>query len=390
MSRVSRSRAKKVKTAFVYSDRFGAYYYGIDHPMKPVRLRLTYELMEEMGLTNLPSSKRVEARPAAESDLLLFHTPEYVKVLREANTGIIPMNGSQHGLGYSDNPVFKGVYEWSALCAGASLQAAEIVAEGKADIAFNIAGGLHHAMPNRASGFCYINDAAVAIKYLVSLGKRVAYIDIDAHHGDGVEFAFYDTDRVLTISMHESGQWLFPGTGSVTDIGINAGKGFSVNMPMPPSTGDELFLKVFDEVVPAFLDEFQPDIIVTQLGVDSFETDPITHLSLTTNSFEKMIERFQSFGIPWVALGGGGYDLSNVARAWTLAWAIMNGVNAPNIIPAVFIRKNGDIFRNGFLRDIPIAPFTLRDEEMKTLDADLYYLKNTALPMMRETKERQP
>src|SRR3990170_7128122 len=144
MSRAIKPKAKKAKTAFVYSDRFGAYYYGIDHPMKPVRLRLACELMEEMGLAGLPDSRRVEARPAAESDLLLFHTPEYVRVLKEANTGIIPVNGSQHGLGYSDNPVFKGVYEWSALCAGASLQAAELVAEGKADVAFNMAGGLAH------------------------------------------------------------------------------------------------------------------------------------------------------------------------------------------------------------------------------------------------------
>lgn len=388
MSRPKKSE-EKVKAAFVYSDRFGSFYYGIEHPMKPVRLRLTRELMAALKLDHLPSSRMVEARSATESELLYFHTPEYLKILKEANTGIIPVDGSQHGLGFADNPVFNGVFEWSALCAGASLQAAELVATGKADIAFNISGGLHHAMPNRASGFCYINDAAIAIKYLTGLGKRVAYIDIDAHHGDGVEFAFYDTDRVMTLSTHESGQWLFPGTGFVTDIGVNFGTGYAVNVPLPPSTGDELYLKVFDEIVAPFIEEFQPDVMVTQLGVDSFETDPITHLSLTTNSFEKIIERFRDMDIPWVALGGGGYDLSNVARTWTLAWAIMNDVTAPNIIPPDFVRSNGDIFRNGFLRDIPIPPYILRPEELTTLEADMAYLKKEVLPLVRGAKQRQ-
>lgn len=382
-------KEQKTRAAFVYSERFGSFYYGTEHPMKPVRLRLTRELMEALGLDNLPSSRIVEARSATEQELLLFHTPEYLKVLKEANTGIIPVGGTQHGLGFADNPVFNGVFEWSALCAGASLQAAELVAEGKADIAFNISGGLHHAMPGRASGFCYINDAAIAIKYLTGLGKRVAYVDIDAHHGDGVEFAFYDTNRVLTVSVHESGQWLFPGTGLVTDIGVNAGKGFAVNLPLPPSTGDEVFLEVFDEVVQPAIEEFQPDILVTQLGVDSFETDPLTHLSLTTNSFEKAVERFRAMNIPWVALGGGGYDLSNVSRAWTLAWAIMNDVTAPNIIPAGFMKSNGAIFRNAFLRDMPIAPYILRPEELTALKADIGYLKKTVLPLIREAKEEQ-
>jgi acetoin utilization protein AcuC len=381
--------SNKAKAAFVYSERFGSFYYGIEHPMKPVRLRLTAELMEALGLDKLPSAMTVEARSATEEELLFFHTPEYLKVLKEANTGIIPVGGTQHGLGYADNPVFNGVYEWSALCAGASLQAAALVAEGRAEVAFNISGGLHHAMPSRASGFCYINDAAIAIKYLAGLGKRVAYVDIDAHHGDGVEFAFYDTNKVLTLSVHESGQWLFPGTGLVTDIGVNSGKGFALNMPLPPSTGDELFLKVFDEVVQPAIEEFQPDILVTQLGVDSFETDPITHLSLTTNSFEKAVERFRDMEIPWVALGGGGYDLSNVSRAWTLAWALMNDVTAPNVIPEDFIRKNGDIFRNAFLRDIPIAPYILRSEETASLKADVSYIKKSVLPLLRGVKQEQ-
>jgi acetoin utilization protein AcuC len=239
-------------------------------------------------------------------------------------------------------------------------------------------------MPNRASGFCYINDAAVAIKYLHALGKRVAYIDIDAHHGDGVEYAFYDSKDVLTISLHESGQWLFPGTGLVTDIGLSSARGFAVNMPLPPSTTDDIYLEVFYKIVPPFVEAFKPDIIVTQLGVDSFDTDPITHLSLTTNGFEEMVKAFRSFAIPWMALGGGGYDLSNVSRAWTLAWAIMNGVEAPEKVPKDLISINGEIFRNDSLRDEPIKPFILTKEDRETIDKDIEYLLKEVLPLVRK------
>lgn len=369
-----------MKTAFVYSDNFGSFTYGATHPMRPARLRLTFELIEALGLLDMDEARRVEARLATESELLLFHTPEYIKVLKEANTGIIPVGASDFGLGFGDNPVFKGVYEWSRYSTGASVQAAELVAKGEAGVAFNICGGLHHAMPGRASGFCYLNDASVAIRYLANLGKRVAYVDIDAHHGDGVEYAFYDTGRVLTISLHESGQWLFPGTGFVTDTGVGEGTGFAVNLPLPPSTCDEQYLRAFDAVVPPFIEAFAPDILVTQLGVDSFETDPITHLGLTTNGFEGLVRRFRSFGLPWVALGGGGYDLSNVARAWTLAWAIMNGKDAPGTIPGKFMENNRDIFRGEALRDPPLPLFKPGEKQMEELDRDIEFLKDNVLP----------
>ena len=373
-----------MKTSFIYSGRFGSYAYSAGHPMRPVRLKLTYELMQALGLANLPCSKIIEARAAQEKDLLLFHTLDYIRVLREANTGIIPVDGPLHGIGFGDNPVFKGVYDWSCLAAGASLQAAEIVAKGEADIAFNIAGGLHHAMPSRASGFCYINDAAVAIKYLAGIGKRVAYVDIDAHHGDGVEYAFYDSNRVITVSIHESGNWLFPGTGYVTDIGVGEGKGFSVNLPLPPRSCDAVFADAFDRICTPFIEAFKPDILVTQLGVDTFDTDPITHLALTTNGFEEMLRRFKSFALPWVALGGGGYDLSNVARAWTLAWAIMNNAPPPETIPADFLEKNSDIFRTEFLRDQPLKPPPLKKEDMALVEKDIDFLLKEVLPLVKK------
>ncbi len=372
------------KTAFVYSEKFGSFYYGHDHPMRPARLKLTFELIESLGLSALPDSEIVEARKATESELLAFHSPAYLKVLREANTGIIPVDGPVHGLGYGDNPAFRGVYEWSLYSAGASIQAVLLVAQGKSNVAFNIAGGLHHAMPSRASGFCYLNDAAVAIAHLVKLGKRVAYIDIDAHHGDGVEYAFYDSKDVLTISIHESGMYLFPGTGASTDIGIKDGRGYAVNLPVPPGTGDALFCDAFNEIVPPFIEAFGPDVLVTQLGVDTFATDPITHLNLTTNGFERMVKTFRQFNLPWVALGGGGYDLSNVARAWTLAWAIMNDVSAPERISADFIEKNGNIFRSDILRDEPLDAAPPRASDVEAVYADTAFLRKEVLPLVAD------
>jgi len=375
-----------MKSAFIYSDEFGKYSYGSSHPMRPVRLKLTYELIKAYGLFNLPNTWLVEARKATEGEVFLFHTKDYIKTLKQADSGDMPQDGWKHGLGYGDNPVFNGVYEWSLYSAGASVQAAELVSSGEADIAFNICGGLHHAMADKASGFCYLNDAVIAIKYLLTLGKRVAYVDIDAHHGDGVQSAFYDTDKVLTISLHESGHHLFPGTGFPSEMGAGKGKGYSVNLPLPPEADDEVIVKGFKEVVPLFIEKFKPDILVTQLGVDTFRTDPITHLNLTMNGFEQMIKWFMSARLPWVALGGGGYNLGNVARAWTLVWAIMNDVKLKEKMPGEFIdmaKKFG--IEGDYITD---KPFGLEQSERKSLlklmQGDIAFLKKDVLPLVNQ------
>lgn len=374
-----------MRTAFIYSDEFGSYSYGTTHPMRPLRLKLTYELIKAYNLLDLPDADSVEARKATHEEVLSFHTPEYIKSLEYANSGITPRDGWRYGLGdFGDNPVFKGVYDWSLYSTGASVQAAELVSSGKVDIAFNICGGLHHAMKDRASGFCYLNDATIAIKYLLNLGKRVAYVDIDAHHGDGVQTAFYDTDRVLTISLHESGHYLFPRTGFSNEIGIGKGRGYSVNLPFPPETDDEVFVKGFEEIVPLFIERFKPDILVTQLGVDTFRTDPITHLNLTTNGFERMVSSFKSLNLPWLALGGGGYDMSNVARGWTLAWAIMNGVELSDEIPEGFITLSKDYGIE--VNDLRDKPFRLnqgkREGLWKEVEGDIYFLKGEVLTLI--------
>jgi acetoin utilization protein AcuC len=333
-----REKTATVKTAFLYTEKYFAYDYGLSHPLRIERLQLTYDLCKAYGLFELPDADLVETRAASESEILRFHTRDYVEALRRAGRGEINMDLS-HGIGPGDNPVFPGLWEWSQLHTGASLQCAELVSEGKTRIAFNIAGGLHHAGAGRASGFCYVNDPVLAIDHMVDQGKRVMYLDIDAHHGDGVQWAFYEDANVLTISFHQDGRTLFPGTGGLSEIGRGEGAGYAVNVPMLPGTDDHVFWEGFTRVVPRLMETFKPDVVVSQLGVDTFRDDPLAALELTTRGFCKVIAYLIEKAPAWVALGGGGYNASNVARAWTLAWAMMNGLDLPDDFPEAMAKS---------------------------------------------------
>lgn len=370
------------KNSFIYNKELASFSYGEGHPMRPLRLRLCLELIGALGLDKLEGAEFITARLASEEDLLLIHTPEYLKILKEADSGVLPAKGSAFGLGAGDNPVFKGVYRWSKLSTGASAEAARFALSG-GKRAFNIAGGLHHAMRDRASGFCYINDAAIAVQILVNEGKRVAYVDIDAHHGDGVQQAFYGTDRVLTISLHESGKSLFPGTGFVEEVGIGEGTGYSVNVPLTAGTGDRGFLRAFQAVVPALIRAFSPDVLITQLGADSLHNDPLTSLNLTIRGFEVMARAFSSFNLPWVALGGGGYDIGATARAWAVAWAVMNNIEAPEEIPLDFIKRYPEFFRDQTLRG---AEWTEEEPaEAEETERALEFIEGQILPAIKRS-----
>lgn len=321
-----------MKTAFAYTESYFAYDYGASHPLRIERLRLTRDLCEAYGLLALPHVHLIDVKEALEEEILRYHTRAYVNVLKKANlqelTGLYT-----HGIGPGDNPRFDGLWEWSCLHTGATLQCARMVLEGEAHIAFNIAGGLHHAGAFHASGFCYVNDPVIGILELLQRGKRVLYLDIDAHHGDGVQWAFYEEPRVVTVSFHQDGRTLFPGSGKVVETGRDAARGKAVNVPMLPGTDDGVFWNGFEELMPPILEAFDPDIVVSQLGVDTFLDDPLANLEMTTNGFSKVIRFLCDQGRPWLALGGGGYDIFNVARAWTLAWGIMNGVELPDLLP---------------------------------------------------------
>ncbi|AJE03640.1 acetoin utilization protein AcuC [Geobacter pickeringii] len=325
------------KTALIYSHDFARFSYGDDHPFKIQRFLLAYELMRQYGLTALPGADLLDCPRATEDDLLTFHDPDYLARLREFSAADEPRADFRYGLGDLDNPVFRGLYDWACLGAGGTLEAARLVTEEGYDIAFNLAGGWHHAHRAKASGFSYLNDAVLAINRLLDKGLRVAYLDIDAHHGDGVQEAFYDSDRVLTVSIHESGIYFFPGTGFESEVGSGRGRGYSVNVPLVAHADDALFMKAFDEVAYPLIAAFNPDVLVTQLGADTFRTDPLTRLEITTHSYTYVLRKLKALKIPWVAVGGGGYNLVNVARAWTIAWGVMNGVELPPRLPHPFV-----------------------------------------------------
>lgn len=317
--------------------------FGGKHPLKPERLARTVALLEAYGAFDAPNVQVLEPRLATDAELALFHTPEYIETvgaLSEGGPTAAP--GHRYGLGPGDNPVFYGMDKSSRLKAGGGIQGAEQLLAGECDVAFNFSGGLHHAMPGRASGFCIYNDAAVAIAWLVDKGQRVAYVDVDAHHGDGVQAAFYDTDRVLTISLHQDGRTLFPGSGYVEEMGVGVGEGFSVNVPLRPQTDDEVYLWAFNEVVPPLLQRFQPDVLVTQLGVDTHMDDPLTHMMLTTAGHEALYRAFAALAPAcWLACGGGGYNLEVVPRSWTLAFGVMSEQDFDDALPESYRAQYG-------------------------------------------------
>lgn len=328
------------KEVLVFSKEFGRHSYGPNHPLKVERLQLTMDLIGAYGLFDDAESPWIEAQEADEQDLLLVHSPKYLQILKESNEGKAPPEAWKYGLGSGDNPVFPGLYDWSLLVTGATLECVRQIRDENRKIAFNIAGGLHHAMKSRAGGFCYLNDPAVGIAKMVQDGLRVVYLDVDVHHGDGVQAAFYDTDKVLTISIHQHGHTLFPGTGFPDEMGEGPGRGYAVNVPLAPDTDDDLYLSVFMDLVPPLVRGYSPDVLVTQLGVDTLTTDPLATMSLTVNGFSKLIEEMKSWDLKWVALGGGGYNVMNVARAWTQAWAVMKGIQLPDNLPESFVQQH--------------------------------------------------
>ena len=369
-------------TALVHSEEWRRFDYGPEHPLRMERLGLTWRLMEAYGLTELARSAVHRPEAAPESAIARYHQPEYIEMLKACNEGLHPRAAAMFGLGPGDNPVFRGVWDCARLVAGGSLLAADLIARGEVDRAFHFAGGLHHAVDQRASGFCYVNDAVLAIMRLRERGLRVAYVDIDAHHGDGVQAAFYRDPHVLTISTHERGERLFPGTGFVRESGEGAGVGFSVNLPLEAYTDSAVYLPAFEEVVPPLLDAFKPDVVVAQLGVDAHRTDPLTHLALDIQGFARAVKRIAELSPQLLALGGGGYDLQNVARGWTAAWAVLNDVELPDALPASYAdtaRSAG--FRATTLWDPPSAiPEDIQAAVQRYVQGQLTAVRETVFP----------
>ena len=328
------------RSAFVYSPEYLAYKLSEEHPLNPVRLALTDSLVRTAGLLADPAVSSEQPRPATEDELLLAHDRPYVERVKEISArGGWADPYQDFGLGSPDNPAFKGMHEATTLVVGGTLVACELVWSGRARHAFNPGGGLHHANRSLASGFCIYNDAAIGVAWLRRQGARVLYVDTDAHHGDGVQFIFYEDPDVLTISLHESGRYLFPGTGNPSERGEGPGFGYSFNVPLQPYTDHASFVECYDLVVPPLARAFKPDVIVAQNGCDGHAIDPLTHLHYLTRTFEHVGRRSHELAHELcdgrlVALGGGGYALWTVVpRAWTSVWAAISGQELPDLVP---------------------------------------------------------
>jgi len=333
--------------AIVWDSALLGYDLGGDHPLHPIRLELTIRLSRALGVLN--GVELLVPAQAPQEEIERIHDAGYIDAVREA-----PLAGWDvgYGLGTTDNPIFDRMHEASAMVVGSSLLAAKQIAAGTTNRAASIAGGLHHAMRDKAWGFCVYNDVAVAISWLLDNGfSRIAYLDVDVHHGDGVQAAFYDDPRVLTVSLHQNPLTLFPGTGFADETGGPGAEGYAVNVALPPETANSAWLRAFHAVVPSLLDTFQPEILVTQCGVDTHEEDPLASLSLTVDAHREIYRTFRDYSTRyaqgrWLACGGGGYQLFRVVpRSWThlLATMLDRDVDPATNLPGEWVDLVGRI-----------------------------------------------
>lgn len=326
-------------SALVYDEGLLSYDFGPSHPFRSIRVMLTIELIKALGILELPNVKVFKPRISTEEEISLFHEKSYIELVKR-------MSNLGHGLlDMGDTPAFKGCYEASLKVVGASLSAIDLVMNEKATHAFNPAGGLHHAHPEIASGFCIFNDPAISIAYLKKKYnvKKIMYLDIDAHHGDGVMYGYYSDPDLLNIDFHEDGRYLFPGTGFVYELGEGSAKGYKINVPLPPYTYDEAFLFAFKELVPTLTKAFKPEIILIQCGTDSHFSDKLAHLGLTTKAYIEVASIIHELAHEicngkLIMFGGGGYTFSNVTRCWALMFAKVSGFSPPDKLPESWIR----------------------------------------------------
>jgi histone deacetylase 1/2 len=324
----------KRRVSYYYQTDVGLYYYGPGHPMKPHRLRMTHQLILAYGLYRKMEVYR--PKPATDRQLQQFHSEDYIDFLKKITPDNLKTYSNllqKYNMGeFTDCPVFDGIYEFTTTYTGCSLDGAVKLNHGLTDIAINWSGGLHHAKKMESSGFCYINDIVLAILELLKYNPRVLYIDIDVHHGDGVEEAFYTTDRVMTVSFHKYGDF-FPGTGDIKDVGAKSGKYYSVNVPLQDGIDDSSYESVFKPVIDKVMEVYRPTAVVLQCGADSLTGDRLGCFNLTLNGHAKCVEHIKQYNIPTLVLGGGGYTVRNVARCWTYETSVLLGVQIPNELP---------------------------------------------------------
>lgn len=322
----------KKRVSYYYDGDIGNYYYGQGHPMKPHRIRMAHNLILNYGLYRKMEIYR--PHKAMADEMTKYHSDDYIKFLRSIRPDNVQEYNKQmqrFNVG-EDCPVFDGLYEFCQLSAGGSVAGAVKLNKQQTDIAINWGGGLHHAKKSEASGFCYVNDIVLAILELLKYHQRVLYIDIDIHHGDGVEEAFYTTDRVMTVSFHKYGEY-FPGTGDLKDIGAGKGKFYAVNFPLRDGIDDDAYESIFKPLISKVMETYQPSAVVLQCGADSLSGDRLGCFNLTIKGHGKCVEYIKSYNIPLLLVGGGGYTIRNVARCWTYETSVALDTDIPNELP---------------------------------------------------------
>jgi acetoin utilization protein AcuC len=370
---------------FIHSDELNQNGYPPQCPFNTSRASQALSTAESMGLLAGADREVVAPVRATRGELEAFHTAEYLNSIEAAEVGkLAPFEGMNMGLGTPDCPVWPGMMSYLTLATGASVTGARWLIEGKARAAFNPSGGLHHAHADQASGFCYLNDLVLAANTFRAAGRRVLYLDIDVHHGDGVQKAFYARSDVMTVSMHESGHTLFPGTGFVQELGEGEGVGYSVNVPLPVGTYDAAYRRAFDQAALPLIQAFDPDVIIMELGMDTLSGDPLAHMHLTNNTPADIVETVVGLDKPMLATGGGGYHLEHTVRAWALCWGVLCGDHADH--EDAMLGMGGVMMGNtdwfGGLRDrVLLSDAGRRDEVDTAVDATIAEVKQTIFPL---------
>ncbi|HMD69673.1 MAG TPA: acetoin utilization protein AcuC [Chitinivibrionales bacterium] len=369
--------------AFIHSAEIEQYHYPESCPFKTERAALTRSILISGGSFTGENRAEIAPRPLSDREMTRFHTREYIGRLKRVSSGKIDASDLFAGLGTADTPIFGGLYSYAALAGGGTLTAAGLILDAGVKTAFNPSGGYHHAFADKAGGFCYVNDVVLACMALAKAGKKVFCLDLDVHHGNGTQAAFYGDPQVFTLSLHESGATLFPWGGFETEIGEGEGRGFNVNVPLPAGTDDALYCRVFNEIVPPLLAAIKPDVIVLELGMDVLSTDPLAHFKMTNNAFADLLPQVTKQGIPILAVGGGGYNPENTARGWALLWTVLCGIEPESDMSigmgGVFL---GNAEWNAGLRDMKIY-VTGDEKERNEKEADrvVEYVKKTVFPI---------
>jgi acetoin utilization protein AcuC len=374
-----------LKSAFIYSALFSQYDFGPLHPFKTARAKIVYELCHRYSLFDRPWIEIAKPEPLCFEKLALFHNSDYLNLLKAASSNSFAFEMLGCGLGTEENPVFEGLYDLIALSAGATYLGADLLVNQGFSVAFNVFGGFHHAGSSHAEGFCYINDVGIAISRLLKEGLKVAYIDLDAHHGNGIQDAFYTDPRVLKISLHESGKTLYPWSGCETEIGKGEGKGYNVNLPLPQGTDDETYLSAFTQVVPPLIKAFAPDITLGVFGADTHRSDPLTHLNMSNYALCEAVKIIRELSPRLLALGGGGYNLYTSARTWSLLWATMNEIEPDDtVLGAVGGMMYGPEAESGSLaQDAPTSTTGGAKEKIQEeVEEKVEYIKKTVFPLL--------